>query len=348
MLNTLSKQWRIRLFIAMAVILTAAGGVLYWYKAFHIKTPAYAVQQVQQALEAHNEKDFYRYVDVDHILDTASAELVTGMVDNSRSLSVEAKSVIDGLAKIIKAPLISSCKELLKHYVLTGEIMSAKDAAGLTIDANQIIDRFGLRDYTRNEITSIEADNEQGTASATLRLSQQKSGEDFMLRLKLIQDEDGIWRIAEIANLQEFISHVTKARQQEVAIYLDETAVIQSRHDKSAKVIEDKMNIILKKGIIGNAALRQELSKLIKDELLADWQKRREELSAVNTPRSAQALQHLRLHICDARIAYAEGYMQWLKDQKPAALRRANEKLREVRTMEQEALLLVRQLQKRS
>ena len=48
--------------------------------------------------------------------------------------------------------------------------------------------------------------------------------------------------------------------------------------------------------------------QIMEQDILVDWQERKNELSAVSVPRSMQSLHQLRLKICDLHIAYAQGY----------------------------------------
>jgi len=79
----------------------------------------------------------------------------------------------------------------------------------------------------------------------------------------------------------------------------------------------------------------------MEQDILTDWQQRKEELSAVSVPRSMQSLQQLRIKICDLHIAYAEGYAAWMTDKNAATIRSAESSLRQAEVLEVEESFLV-------
>ena len=101
---------------------------------------------------------------------------------------------------------------------------------------------------------------------------------------------------------------------------------------------------ILSAGALGNDATRQALKALMEDTILPDWQARKAELEAIEPPPAAQPLHRLRLHICNLRIAYAEGYAAWMTDKKAATIRDAETKLKQAKTLEMEEMFLTKRM----
>jgi len=97
---------------------------------------------------------------------------------------------------------------------------------------------------------------------------------------------------------------------------------------------------VLGAGALGNQTTRDMARQIMEQDVLADWQGRREELSAVSVPRTMQSLQQLRLKICDLHIAYAEGYAAWMTDKNAATIRSAETNLRQADVLEGEATFL--------
>ena len=79
----------------------------------------------------------------------------------------------------------------------------------------------------------------------------------------------------------------------------------------------------------------------MEQDILTDWQSRREALSAVTPPHTMQSLHQLRLKICDLHIAYAQEYASWMTDKNAATIRSAENKLRQAEVLEVEASFLV-------
>ena len=58
--------------------------------------------------------------------------------------------------------------------------------------------------------------------------------------------------------------------------------------------------------------LREELAKIVKEELLVQWQQEKSALESMSVPAAAGTLHKLKLKTCDANISYAENYALWL------------------------------------
>ena len=80
------------------------------------------------------------------------------------------------------------------------------------------------------------------------------------------------------------------------------------------------------------------------EKAAADWTQRKAELSDLTVPPMADTLHHLRLRSCDMRIAYILGYAAWLDDKKAATIREAQAKLKQAKTLENEAAALARHM----
>ena len=80
--------------------------------------------------------------------------------------------------------------------------------------------------------------------------------------------------------------------------------------------------------------------QIMEQDILSDWQERREELAAVTVPRTMQSLHQLRLKICDLHIAYAQGYAAWMTDKNAVTIRAAENNLRQADVLEIEAAFL--------
>ena len=99
-------------------------------------------------------------------------------------------------------------------------------------------------------------------------------------------------------------------------------------------------------GVVPELASRAHQQNVVPvvDQAIARAGIKKEDLSAVDVPPSAQSLHRLRLHICDLRIAYAKGYAAWMDDKQAVTIRDANEKLKEAKTLEHEDAVLVQQM----
>ncbi|MGP1366584.1 MAG: DUF2939 domain-containing protein [Schwartzia sp. (in: firmicutes)] len=335
-----SKQGKIRVFLACLIALLATVGGGYWYFGHYTKTPAYSLRMIEEAVAAHDEKKFAQYVDVDSIAASASDALLDGMMDADRSLSEESRATISGFTAMFRDPLRESFKGILLSYVRTGTWGGQVSGEGTPIDADVILSRAGLKAAEFRGVASLEQDAEGGTATVGLRVYQEEAEEECIFHIQLLRTESGLWQAKEITNFREFIALVMKARLTHLKAYLAAADEILNRHEGIIRTADRKLVETLQRGSLGDTATRQAMKKIVEEEILPDWHQREEELQALSVPMQAQSLQRLRLRICAAQIQYGEAYAEWLETKSVATVRKANELLKEAKTLEHEAKVL--------
>ena len=186
-------------------------------------------------------------------------------------------------------------------------------------------------------LEGIEQNKEDGTAVVSACVFPEDVGQEFVLKGLLKKTEDGFWRLEEISNFREFIRFIAVSRQGRVKAYVEETDRIMQAHDAAIHELDKKFVDIVQTGNLSQDATRMALRKVMLEEILPDWQKRHEELAAVEVPQAAQTLHRLRLHICELRESYAKTYAEWLETKAAPTIRKANEMRRDVKEMESEA-----------
>ena len=350
MTGNLSRQSQLKIFFAVVLLLLAGAGALWWYFAQYTKTPEYSMKMIEESVARHDMAKFQKYVDVDHLLDTASDALMEGLIDADRPMSEEARTAVSGFTKMFKAPLVLSFKAAINHYIESGEWgTDASKAAdqGIPIDSDLVLAKSGLKDLSFRRVDHVAVDKEAGTAVAGVRVYQAEAGEEFVLEVRFVRADSGIWRASEILNFRDFITFAAQARQSHMQEYLEDSASIMERHDKNARQVDKKLQDILAAGSLGNDDTRSTVKKLMQEEAIPDWQQRKAELEEMEVPSAAGTLHRLRLRICDLRLAYAEGYAAWMDDKQAGTIRAADAKLKEAHTLEHEAAILVSQARAR-
>lgn len=343
----MGRQLKLKLLFVFGVLLLLGIGGIYWYLAVYAKTPEYSMQMVQKAMERHDKAKFHEYVDIDLVLDGAYDDLVLGLMDVGQPMSQETKAAVGDIVKVMKAPLITSFKTAIDQYVETGSWDGIGTEDGLpedSMDFHQALLKSGLKDASLRGIEGIVKEDGTKEAIANVRVFQSEADADFILEVLLSQGQDGTWRVTGIRNFHDFVVFVGEARKAELTKYLEETADIMAKHDKSMRDADFDFQRIMAAGSLGKQGTREELKKLMEGTVAKDWKARRDELESVTVPDEAQSLQRLRLRICDLHIGYAEGYAAWLDDKKAATLREAESKIKQARTLEQEARFLAKRM----
>lgn len=343
----MGRQLKMKLLFVLGVLLLLGIGGIYWYLAVYTKTPEYSMQMIQNAMERHDKAKFHKYVDIDLVLDGAYDDLVLGLMDAGQPMSQETKAAVGDIVKVMKAPLITSFKTAIDQYVETGSWDGVETEDGMSedsMDFHQALLKSGLKDACLRGIEGIVKEAGTKEAIANVKVFQSEANAEFVLEVLLSQGKDGTWRVTGIRNFHDFVVFVGEARKAELTKYLEETADIMAKHDKSMRDADFDFQRIMAAGSLGKQGTREELKKLMEDTVAKDWKARRDELETVMVPDEAQSLQRLRLRICDLHIGYAEGYAAWLDDKKAATLREAESKIKQARTLEQEARFLAKRM----
>ncbi len=334
---SLSGKWKAVAAVVLVVAAVAGGGAL-WYYGYYTKTPEYAVRMIEEAVAAHDEAKFGRYVDMRKLTETAGDDFLEAAIDSDRSMSDEARSAVSDFAQIFKASVSKGFESAIHDYVRTGEWGTVSP------DVQMIFDKAGFYQAELRGAEGLEKNAEDGGATLGLRIYQKEAAEEFVLKVRFEKGQDGVWKAAEIANFRDFIAFVAKARKELFRTYLKKTEDIIREHETKVGAADKKLVDILHSGSMGDMNVRRQLRAVMADEILPDWQLRRSELEAVEAPTAAQTLHRLRLRICDMRIAYAISYAEWLETKKAADIQKANEILKEARTLEQEADTMSRRM----
>ena len=326
------------------VLLAAAGG--YWYVDIYTKTPEYTLKMVQEAVSEHNKEKLEKYVAVDHLLDTASDDMLDGLIQAMVPATGDTREAVSNLSRMFKTPVVTSLRTAVMNYVEYGSWTNQKsddNSVNGLVDADMIVNRIGLPSIEFQKLDSMAVDKEEGTALAKVRVLQTDSNEEFVLDVELCQQQDGLWQVYEIVNFKDFIEKLQNIRQQQVKAYLEESSQLMAQHDAVIAESQQRITAILAGGTLGNDGIRSQVKK-VSEEQVADWQSRKAELEAMEVPDAAGSLHRLRLKICDARIEAAANYAKWMDDKKAATIRASDNSMKIAKTLEKDAELLTKQV----
>ena len=326
------------------VLLAAAGG--YWYVDIYTKTPEYTLKMVQEAVSDHNKEKLDKYVAVDHLLDTASDDMLDGLIQAMVPATGDTREAVSNLSRMFKTPVVTSLRTAVMNYVEYGSWINQKsddNSVNGLVDADMIVNRIGLPSIEFQKLDSMAVDKEDGTALAKVRVLQTDSNEEFVLDVELCQQQDGLWQVYEIVNFKDFIEKLQNIRQQQVKTYLEESSQLMAQHDAVIAESQQKITAIVAGGALGNDSIRSQVKK-VSEEQVADWQSRKTELEAMEVPDAAGSLHRLRLKICDAHIEASANYAKWMDDKEAATIRASDNSMKIAKTLEKDAELLTKQV----
>ena len=344
----LSAQTKLKIFIvALVVVIIGIGGCIAYFN-FYVKTPEYTLKAVQEAVETHDIDEFNKYVNVDTVVAGVTNNMLDAIIASQNNLPEEAKVAMNSLATMFKAPLVASLNDGLNTFVKTGSweaTEDVKDSQGAMINSKMILDQTGLMDLTYLGTDYINIDEENGTAQAGIRTQQNEINQPFVFQVTLEEQPDGYWKVVSVDNFADFIKLLQDGRKAYIEEYLNKTATVLNDKEKTLTENEDKLNALLKMGVLGDEKSRMELKSTIESTILPQLKEVQANLQEVNVPKAAETLHNLRLKACESKIAYYENYAKWLENKDIKTLREATDNMKKAKTMEHEAELLTNRIQ---
>lgn len=324
------------------VILLLIGGA-YWYFAVYRNTPSYALEKIEYAIENHDKALFYEYVDISSVLDSAYDSILKSLMDSDATMGDDAKTAALEAIKILKTPVLHGFQKAIDSYIENGSWdVNTKTEDEMVFDIGEIIARSGMDNITFRGIDEI-IEKDKGEAVALAKVYSNELEREFVFEI-VLRKSDKIWKVVEIRNFEEFVILIGKMRQEKIRSYMEESRNIWQTHEEKMRDADFDLQRILSAKSLGKQGTRGELKSLMLDRISSDWKQRKEELEALDVPKEVSVLHKLRLKIADLHIEYAEGYANWLDDKKASTLRVAEDKIKQAKTLEHEALVLEKRI----
>lgn len=326
------------------IILLLIGGA-YWYFAVHKNTPSYALERIEYALGSHDKKVFYEYVDTTSVLNGAYDSILKALMDSDATMGDDTKAAALDAVKILKTPVLHGFQKAVDSYVENGTWVAVENLKGgeeAVFDVGEIITQSGINDITFRGIDKI-IEKDENEAIALAKIYNNELEREFVFEI-VLHKIDKSWKVVEIRNFEEFIILIGKIRQEKIHNYIEESRKIWQGHEEKMRDADFDLQRILSAKSLGKQGTRGELKSLMLDRISVDWKARKEELDALIVPKEVLVLHKLRLKIADLHIEYAEGYAAWLDDKKASTLRLAEDKIKQAKTLEQEAMFLEKRI----
>ena len=243
----------------------------------------YSIRMVQEAVSQHDKEKLYQYVDVSHMLETASDAMLDGLVQAMVPATGDTREAVSSLTKMFKSPVIMSLQSAVDNYVEQGTWIDKnvdERSMAAAVDADMIVNRIGLPNISFQKLESVAVDFDNGTAVAKVQVRQTEADEDFTLDVELVETDSGIWQVYEITNFKDFIERLQSLRQKHVKAYLEESASLMEQHDAVIAAAEQEIGELLSKGSLGSNVTRSQIKEVLETKSIPDWQARKAELEA--------------------------------------------------------------------
>ncbi|TCS81888.1 hypothetical protein [Pectinatus cerevisiiphilus] len=201
-----------RLYIFLFFIAVLAGSGLFYY-FYWMRTPQYAVKIVADAVSKHDTETFYKYVDVDSVLDGAYDDYFTVYFAEDPFMSKNPiKNFAAVLVKMAKPLAVSEMKKKVDYYVKTGNWQEENtgqdnnEAAALTGKNSDITGLAAIKDmhFQKIKFTKKESDK----AIVGLAFTEDGEKDETVINIKMEKQADGVWKVVSIDNMKEYAEKI--------------------------------------------------------------------------------------------------------------------------------------------
>ena len=196
----------------LATLAVLAGG---WYFFYWLKSPQHSVALIADAVRQHDLKTFEKHVDMDTLYGHAYDDVVAVTFGADK----DANPIIVAIVKGIKGLAVPLLENETRSYIMHGdkpenETEAQQQVAPGSESGAEIVDnlkdRTGFGALKFDGVESSDVDGE--TAIVGIKLHDESLNRDFILKIKMQQLDDGLWRLLQITNLQDFM------KQREAAV----------------------------------------------------------------------------------------------------------------------------------
>lgn len=190
--------------VIAGIICSMAFYFLYW-----VKTPAYSLNIIREAVQKHDVDTFERLVDLDSIFPKVFDDALIAQQEISGENFLDnafATAIIQGIKPAAIAYFKRETIKLVKgEETPSGTGVPENDKDGLAKGMSKRLLR------PANEIRDITTLSKgDGIASVLVKIYDKSVEGDYDVKLKMSQLEDGKWKIKEISNTVEYMLRVDK------------------------------------------------------------------------------------------------------------------------------------------
>ena len=209
MMNNSQKQ--IALGILVFILCSMAFYFFYW-----IKTPAYSLSMVRDAVQKHDVQAFEKHVDLDTLLPKAFDDAlvaqgkITGenLLDNAFTAAI-VQAMKPGVVSMLKAETLSNIQGKGNDSEVQGKNNDQKKMA------NGLKEKTDFQNSEIKEVSTLS--KEDNIAIVSTEIYNKKLNKTFTVNFKMAKLDDGTWKVKEISNFVNFLVEIDKAEKDKLA-----------------------------------------------------------------------------------------------------------------------------------
>ncbi len=299
-------------------ILAALVGSAVWYFFFYIRTPEYALEQIQTAITEQDEEKFNRYVNAELLSSRAYDDLTVDLFAYDAELTPKTRAMFEKFYILIK-PQLSEGLENAALTRITGGSWNLPEGTDilkgrqLGIDFERFLERSQLRNTTLIKVGKVEHSGHNATAD--IEIIEDYTQTPFTLQLAMEQAEDGHWQVAYIKNYKAYLDKISPLQNKDIADYIAATKSIVSESNEHFEVYQSHFKR-LNNSKNGHLSKQQKnnVAALIEDDIIPALQERQAKLDAINVPAGAQYLARQRQQATETSIKAWQHYIKGLRE----------------------------------
>ncbi len=316
-LQARQKRVRRERFLVLVLIAAVIGGSI-WYFLCYTRTPAYAVKELQQAMEQRDAERFRNYVDLESVIGFAYDDLTSDLFKYDASITPQTRALFEKFYVLIKPHLAAGLNQTILQYIATNEwklpdgtnILKGRQ---LGIDYETLLARSLIR---RTHLQEIGTPHEKG-AQATLDVTvlQEDTQTPFHLELIMEKKESG-WKIIQIKNYRAYLDAIAPLIHNDISSYIASTKDITEKYNytfENQQYNFQRMNN--SSGGMLSESQRKKIANYLESEVIPLLQQRQRELDEIQTPAGASYLARLRQDSTDLSVRAWRHYIHGLRTQ---------------------------------
>ena len=321
-----------------------------FYIGVYTKTPDYAMQTAQKALNENDADVFNRYVDLVSVTSKAYDDLTVDLFKYDTQLSEHERSLFENFYVLIRPQIAQGAAEII-DYKIKNSVWTLPDGIlqgrQLGIDFDLLLERSLIRHTTIKGIGKVEY-SDVDKATVNLEIIDEYTGSPFTLELAVEKVNSAgwsfggfefdlldrkwkmgsvnfnlgtsDWRVVGINNYRGYLDLVAPTLKRELADYIDSTAEIVNRYNAAFRTQQNEFVYMQRtqNGVMSSQQ-RENIAAYIENNIIPSLQNRQQELDEVTPPNGAIYLSKLRRESTNITVSAWAYYIKGLRENSPDA-----------------------------
>lgn len=196
---SLNRRQKIIFTVSMMGILVLC--FISWYFLYWIKTPGYSLNLIREGIKSHDWNKVEKHIDIRDVYGKAFDDLTQYDIEE---LGEESSDAVQAVRNPLKEDVVNALTKQTKDYVENGR----DEDKDMLFKQNSIWKKAGITipEIHTNAVNYYGVSKTEKTgkkAVVTVKLVEQKLQKDFVLKIDMVQKEDGTWKAVSIHNFNQ-------------------------------------------------------------------------------------------------------------------------------------------------